>query len=120
MFKSFSLLSWNVRGLGRSDKCDDVLSELLGGSPAIVGLQETKLCAPTPAKIRSFLPSRLSDVWVLDSNGASGGVVTTWDPSLFDLCSISHSAHTRLGHPHRVCRREHLYLHERLRSLRPL
>lgn len=59
MHKYFSFLSWNVRGLGQVDKCDDVLSELINVAPSIIGMQETKLAAPSAAKTWSFLPSRL-------------------------------------------------------------
>ncbi|XP_066323872.1 uncharacterized protein [Miscanthus floridulus] len=91
MHKTISLLTWNVRGLGQDDKCDDVLMELITASATIVGLQETKLSSLTPSKARSFLPARLSSYISKDEVGAAGGIVLAWDPSIFYLCSSSHS-----------------------------
>lgn len=43
MNRSIKVFSWNVRGLGDSVKCGDVLAELLPSTPNLVLLQETKL-----------------------------------------------------------------------------
>ena len=69
MYKSISLLSWNVHGLSQDDKCDDVLSELISVAPTIAGLQETKLSSLSAVKARSFLPVRLSEHICRDAGG---------------------------------------------------
>lgn len=39
----YSVLSWNVHGLGRQDKCDTVYDTISVSHPHIAYLQETKL-----------------------------------------------------------------------------
>jgi hypothetical protein len=43
--RTLSFLSWNVRGLGQSCRCDEVLVELILQRPSVVAIQETKLQA---------------------------------------------------------------------------
>ena len=56
MNRTFTVCSWNVRGLGDRDKCDEVLMELLSCKPNLVLLQETKPNDISPIKLTSFLP----------------------------------------------------------------
>jgi hypothetical protein len=35
--------SWNIRGLGQQQKCDDMLTKLISLNPSMLFLQETKL-----------------------------------------------------------------------------
>lgn len=89
MNRTISFVSWNVRGLGQSSRCDDVLAELLSVRPSIVALQETKLPTVSNQKRNSFLPARLSNFVTRDSVGASGGMLTAWDASVFSLENAS-------------------------------
>lgn len=89
MNKTITVFSWNVRGLGQRQRCDDVLTELIAQRPSIVVLQETKLEDVDPSKRRAFLPSRLSNFATRPSNGASGGILTAWDMSTLTLSSTS-------------------------------
>lgn len=61
--KSLSVVSWNVRGLGETEKCDELK---LAFPPALslVCLQETKLQTITPLKERSFLPASFANSFV--------------------------------------------------------
>jgi hypothetical protein len=43
MIRSFSFISWNVRGLGDSEKCGDVLYNLTIAKPSFVVMKETKI-----------------------------------------------------------------------------
>jgi exonuclease III len=56
-------------------------------APAVLCLQETKLRAPTSFKLGSFLPRSLSANERIDAVGASGGILTAWDPSRWLLVS---------------------------------
>lgn len=94
MSKSLTFLSWNVRGLGQSCRCEDVLSELLSSRPSFVAIQETKLPSLSSTKKRSFLPSRLSTCATRDSLGAAGGMLTAWDASVCMAVSVSPLPHT--------------------------
>jgi hypothetical protein len=78
---------WNVRGLGDDDKCSVVNSAVVDMAPAVLCLQETKLRAPTSFKLGSFLPRSLSANERIDAVGASGGILTAWDPSRWLLVS---------------------------------
>lgn len=77
------ILCWNVRGLGDPVKCSVVRSAIVDAAPRLLLLQETKLTSPSPVKLRSFLPA------CLDAAGASGGILTAWDPAFFSLAGSS-------------------------------
>jgi hypothetical protein len=89
----FSVSSWNVRGLGDADKCDQVHADLRSFRPRIVGLQETKLGPILGAKAVTFLPSNIRTFESVDSIGASGAILSAWDESLFSLEQTSPSRH---------------------------
>jgi hypothetical protein len=52
----YSIMSWNVRGLGRQDKCDAVRDAISISHPHIVCLEESKLNVIDSHKCKSFIP----------------------------------------------------------------
>ena len=76
---NWSLVSWNVRGLGDADKCKIVRDTLLTAKLDVACLQESKLRSIPTHKCRSFLPPNLTDFHFAESVGSRGGIVTTWD-----------------------------------------
>lgn len=66
-----------------------MLSELVSLRPLVVALQETKLPEIAPAKRKSFLPKRLSDLVTRPSDGTFGGILTAWVSS---ICTLSGSS----------------------------
>lgn len=92
MGRTFSLCFWNVRGLGDTEKCNDVLAELLSSSRHIALLQETKLSELTSTKLYSFLPRSLHAFHSLPATGSSGGLLTAWNTASF---TCNHYSHTR-------------------------
>lgn len=90
-FVTLSCLSWNVQGLGESDKCDRVRAAVASANPCIVCLQESKLACLDAPKLASFLPSHLSAFSAKNADGSRGGVITAWDPCLFALVSSTSS-----------------------------
>ena len=50
------IVSWNVRGLGDSDKCKTIRDTLVSARLDVACIQETKLSRTDPTKARSFLP----------------------------------------------------------------
>ena len=80
--KTLTFFSWNVRGLGHTSRCDDVLAELASTRPSFVALQETKLSQLTGVKRNSFLPVRLASCATVNALGASGGILTAWDSTV--------------------------------------
>lgn len=85
---SYSLVSWNVRGLGLADKCTTVRDTLGAACCDVACLQETKLRATDKIKARSFLPAHLADFSCVDAVGSSGGLATCWNSRSFSLTSF--------------------------------
>jgi exonuclease III len=86
---SFSLISWNIRGLGLADKCDDVLIELVAERPQLVALQETKLASFSESKLRSFIPSRHRGLASVPATGSAGGILSAWDADFLSSHSMN-------------------------------
>lgn len=85
--KTHRLSSWNVRDLNDTTKCGDVLAELLPQHLTFLVIQETKLATFDRTKLRSFLPSHLTTYDTVAATGASGGILSAWDPTSFALTS---------------------------------
>lgn len=80
--RSLSILSWNVRGLGDSEKCVTVRDAIQAATPTVVCLQESKLQDISLFKVRTFLPIKLATSFdFAPSSGARGGMVTAYDAS---------------------------------------
>jgi exonuclease III len=76
---NYCVLSWNVRGLGQSEKCDAVRDTLTSNNPHIACIQESKLAEIDSLKSRSFLPSNLASFLHVPAEGSRGGILTAWD-----------------------------------------
>ena len=50
------IVSWNVRGLGNSDKCKTIWDTLVSARLNVACIQEMKPRHTDPTKARSFLP----------------------------------------------------------------
>lgn len=85
------LCSWNVRGLGDADKCNDVLSELLSIKSNLLLLQETKLATPSVPKVRSFLPIFLDFYATSPATGTAGCLLSAANTSSLHI--TNHSNH---------------------------
>lgn len=91
--KTFTILSWNVRGLGDPEKCNLVRDAIRSANPLIVCLQETKLQECNFFKASSFLPQNLVYSYHFSAASVSrGGVLTAWDRDTFSLISL-HTTH---------------------------
>jgi hypothetical protein len=88
--KKILIASWNTRGLGDDDKCDVVPDALSLVCPMVVCIQESKLSSIDAWKARSFLPQNLSVFETVDAIGSCGGIVSAWDPNVFNLTSSIH------------------------------
>nr|CAD1824707.1 unnamed protein product [Ananas comosus var. bracteatus] len=80
----FRFLTWNVRGLNDHDKCAIVKSFVRSCKCSVICLQETKLSSTPLAKFWAFCGFHLRDYRTLDAIGTRGGLLTTWNPFLFD------------------------------------
>ncbi len=82
--RSFRFVSWNVRGLNSRDKCVTVKSFIKGCKCGVVCLQETKLAATSTDKFLSFCGFHIREFRALDAVGTKGGIITAWNPALFE------------------------------------
>ena len=87
---TFSICSWNVRGLGDEAKCSDVLSELIMIKPHIALLQESKLETYSKPKLILFLPRHLDNVFSLPAVGTTGGTISAVSTTSLQVISLSH------------------------------
>jgi exonuclease III len=89
------VLSWNVRGLGQSDKRVVVKDNIDKNHPQLVCLQETKLNAVDSFCFRSFItPPNLDAFRAKPADDTRGGLVTASCSSLFTLVHHDISAYT--------------------------
>jgi exonuclease III len=73
----FSILCWNVHGLGDPAKCSVVKDVIREVHPSIICIQETKLMDVSLAKFNFFAPHSLSNFTMLPSTGSKGGTIPT-------------------------------------------
>nr|CAD1838247.1 unnamed protein product [Ananas comosus var. bracteatus] len=80
----FRFLTWNVRGLNDPSKCAVVNLFLRHCKCCVVCFQETKLSSTSSAKFLSFSGLHLLDFRTLNADGTREGLLTAWNPSLFE------------------------------------
>ncbi|KAG2666855.1 hypothetical protein I3760_15G085500 [Carya illinoinensis] len=73
------IVSWNVRGLNKLNKCFRIKNFLREWRADIICLQETKLKYVTRRIVRSIWSCTYVDWAYLTVGGASGGVLVMWD-----------------------------------------
>jgi exonuclease III len=71
--RCFYIVSWNVRGLGDSDKCGVVRDVFTDAKPSIICLQETKLDTINLFKAKAFLPINFSSSYVFAPTDGTRG-----------------------------------------------
>ncbi len=86
--RSFKFLTWNIRGLNDKDKCVLVKAFLRFSRCSAVCLQETKLAATPQSKFASFCGFHLQEYRVKNAVGTKGGLLTTWNSSLFEFVRV--------------------------------
>ncbi|KAG2588484.1 hypothetical protein PVAP13_5NG346681, partial [Panicum virgatum] len=92
---NFTVVSWNVRGLGDSDKCNVVRDAFTTVNPTVICIQETKLHDITTSKAHSFLPpSHVNSYHFIGAAGSRGGILTTWNSNALRMDSYITRRHT--------------------------
>ena len=74
-------LFWNVRGSCLPSKHHLIRNTIDSSSCGIVCLHETKLGHINNKLLTSICRIRFENFQVLEANGSSGGLLTTWDPN---------------------------------------
>lgn len=81
------LISYNIRGLGKKEKRRDVRDLLRKVRADVYCLQESKLEEVTNRTVRAIWGNSKYDWEFAKSEGNSGGIITIWNPSLFQKMS---------------------------------
>jgi exonuclease III len=81
------IVSWNVRGLGRVDKRNEVRKLVREKTPFVLCLQETKLQACDDLGCAAVWGSLQMGFSFRPSVGASGGLLTIWDTTEVEMWS---------------------------------
>ncbi|XP_017245327.1 uncharacterized protein LOC108216978 [Daucus carota subsp. sativus] len=80
-----SILSWNIRGIGKKPNRDNLKKIIQGSRPSIVCLQETKK-ESKEAAVRRSLGAWNVNCWLeIPPQGLSGGLIIFWDDDLIKL-----------------------------------
>jgi exonuclease III len=97
--KNLVVMSWNVRGLGDSEKCNLVRESIASIAPNVACIQESKLHDITTFKAHSFLPTCLAVKFMhIPAAGTRGGVITAWNPDVLHLTSYAVHHHALTVH----------------------
>lgn len=86
---NWNVLCWNVRGLNSGDKQLALSNAITTSGCAIICLQETKKSSFDLAFIKSCCPCRFDQYAFVPSRGASGGIITISNSSLFSANVIA-------------------------------
>ena len=80
---NWNVLCWNVRGLNSGDKQLALSNAITSSGCAVICLQETKKPSFDLSFIKSCCPRRFDQFAFVPSHGASGGIVTIWNSTIF-------------------------------------
>ena len=83
MNKSWNVLSWNIRGINSDAKLLAIRNAIDTSGCSVLCIQETKRESFDLAFIKTFCPKRFDKFAFAPSMGASGGIITIWNSSLF-------------------------------------
>ncbi|GMI77258.1 hypothetical protein HRI_001395100 [Hibiscus trionum] len=82
---NFSILSWNVRGLGKKEKARAVRRLVGSKKPTVFFLQETKLSKFDPSMYRRLGCGNLMESIAVPAIGSSGGLFCAWNSEVFEV-----------------------------------
>lgn len=88
--RNWHILSWNVRGINSSSKWDDIRNKIDESACDVFCFQETKKEDFDSYFLHHFAHRRFNKFSFVPSIGASGGLLTAWNGSLF-VGSVIHS-----------------------------
>ncbi|GMJ13923.1 hypothetical protein HRI_005061500 [Hibiscus trionum] len=80
---NFSIVTWNIRGLGLKEKRRAVKNLVSDKKPFLIHIQETKLSSLSKSTVRSLGCSNL-EMMEVPAIGSTGGLISAWDPLVFE------------------------------------
>ena len=83
MNKSWNVLSWNIRWINSESKLLAIRNAIDISGCSVLCIQETKWESFDLVFIKSFCPKRFDKFVFAPSIGASGGILTVWNSSVF-------------------------------------
>ena len=83
MNKSWNILSWNIRGINSDKKLLALRNAIDSSGCSVICIQETKREAFDLAFLKTFCPKRFDKFVFMPSVGASSGIITIWNSSVF-------------------------------------
>jgi exonuclease III len=83
MNRLWFILSWNIRGINRTEKWPLIRNKIEESNASIICFQETKRGDFDLSFIRKFAPRRFDNFAFVPSDGASGGLLVLWASNLF-------------------------------------
>lgn len=86
--RQWRILCWNVRGINSEDKQLALRNAISSSGCSVIFLQETKRVMFDISFIKLFCPKKFDQYVYMPSNGASGGLITIWDSSMFSGISL--------------------------------
>lgn len=79
------MLSWNIRGLGRSEKSCKIKNVVKDRQIDILLIQQTKRSNIQARDAKSIWPWDNMEFLAVDAEGNSGGLLCVWNPNVFFL-----------------------------------
>lgn len=83
-----TIISWNVRGLGRKKQRSKLKNFLKDYKASVVCLQETMLSGMDTSMVRSIWGGNFVDWIHLDAVGTSGGILLMWDKKVVERLDV--------------------------------
>ena len=83
LLRNWNVVCWNVRGLNAPEKHLALGNAINTSGCAIVCLQESKMPFFDAAVLKSIFPRHFDQFAYIPSQGASGGIITVWNSSIF-------------------------------------
>jgi len=90
---TMKLLSYNVRGLGGYEERDEVRRLVVDKHPYVLCIQKSKLTVVEKGVVSAIRGSTTFGFSFQPSVGASGGLLTVWDPNVVEVWSSSSFNH---------------------------
>lgn len=77
------IIFWNIRGVNFQEKWDAIKDKISESACQVLCLQEIKKESFDIFYIKKFCPRNIDQFAFSPSNGASGGLLTAWNSSIF-------------------------------------
>lgn len=99
----FNILSYNIRGLGTEGRDTAIGSLVKLEKAAMIFIQETKMEVMTDYTVRSLWGLGGHQWTAVNSIGASGGMLTVWDETIFNCVEVFAQTHCLSIRGTRIC-----------------